>query len=326
MRALGAVLAVVLGLTLVAVPRAAEAQERPAARVGMLSLASPESMRDLLGAFRQGMRELGYEEGQNLTIEVRYAAGRAERLPALAAELLDLKVSVIVAGSSQAVSAARRATTVVPIVAAGGDLLGLGAIKSLAHPGGNVTGLSNLATDFIPKLPELLLDAVPNLSRVAVLWNPSNTNPTVLKNLQAATRQVSGNALLMEARTPSELESAFARMIEQRAEAVIVSPDGFFLQQAKQIAALTTKYRLACMSPYREITENGGLMSYGRNVAGSFRRAATYVDKILKGARPGDLAVEQPRTLELIVNLKAAKVLGVTLPPAALARADELIQ
>jgi putative ABC transport system substrate-binding protein len=292
----------------------------------MLSLASPESMRDLMGAFRQGMRELGYEEGQNLTIDVRYAAGRAELLPALAAELVDLKVSVIVAGSSQAVSAARRATTVVPIVAAGGDLLGLGAVKSLARPGGNVTGLSNLTTDFIPKLPELLLAAVPKLSRVAVLWNPSHTNPTVLKNLQTATRQVSGNAFLMEARTPSEIETAFARTIEQRVEAVIVSPDGFFLQQANQIAALTAKHRLPCISPYREITENGGLMSYGRNVAKSFRRAATYVDKILKGARPQDLAVEQPTTLELIVNLKTAKALGLTLPPAALARADELIQ
>jgi putative ABC transport system substrate-binding protein len=320
------VLTVVLGLTLVAVPRAGEAQEPGAARVGMLSLASPESMRDLMGAFRQGMRELGYEEGQNLTIDVRYAAGRAELLPALAAELVDLKVSVIVAGSSQAVSAARRATTVVPIVAAGGDLLGLGAVKSLARPGGNVTGLSNLTTDFIPKLPELLLAAVPKLSRVAVLWNPSHTNPTVLKNLQAATRQVSGNAFLMEARTPSEIETAFTRTIEQRVEAVIVSPDGFFLQQANQIAALTAKHRLPCISPYREITENGGLMSYGRNVAKSFRRAATYVDKILKGARPQDLAVEQPTTLELIVNLKTARALGLTLPPAALARADELIQ
>jgi putative ABC transport system substrate-binding protein len=320
------VLTVVLGLTLVAVPRAGEAQEPSAARVGMLSLASPESMRDLVGAFRQGMHELGYEEGQNVTIDVRYAAGRAELLPALAAELVNLKVSVIVAGSSQAVSAARRATTVVPIVAAGGDLLGLGAVKSLARPGGNVTGLSNLTTDFIPKLPELLLAAVPKLSRVAVLWNPSHTNPTVLKNLQAATRQVSGNAFLMEARTPSEIETAFARTIEQRVEAVIVSPDGFFLQQANQIAALTAKHRLPCISPYREITENGGLMSYGRNVAKSFRRAATYVDKILKGARPQDLAVEQPTTLELIVNLKTAKALGLTLPPAALARADELIQ
>jgi putative ABC transport system substrate-binding protein len=320
------VLTVVLGLTLVAVPRAGEAQEPSAARVGMLSLASPESMRDLVGAFRQGMHELGYEEGQNVTIDVRYAAGRAELLPALAAELVDLKVSVIVAGSSQAVSAARRATTVVPIVAAGGDLLGLGAVKSLARPGGNVTGLSNLTTDFIPKLPELLLAAVPKLSRVAVLWNPSHTNPTVLKNLQAATRQVSGNAFLMEARTPSEIETAFTRTIEQRVEAVIVSPDGFFLQQANQIAALTAKHRLPCISPYREITENGGLMSYGRNVAKSFRRAATYVDKILKGARPQDLAVEQPTTLELIVNLKTARALGLTLPPAALARADELIQ
>jgi putative ABC transport system substrate-binding protein len=311
---------------LLAAPLAAAAQEPTAAHIGMLSLASPESMRPLLGAFRQGMRELGYNEGRNLTIEVRYAAGRAERLPALAAELVGLRVAVIVAGSSQAVSAVQRATTVVPIVAAGGDLLGIGAVRSLARPGGNITGLSNLTTDFIPKLPELLLAAVPKLSRVAVLWNPSHTNPTVLSKLQVATRQVSGSALLMEAQTPADIESMFARTGEQHVEAVIVSPDGFFLQQANQIGGLTTKYRLPCMSPYREITESGGLMSYGRNVAKSFRRAATYVDKILKGAKPADLPIEQPTTLELIVNLKTAKVLGLTIPPAVLARADEVIQ
>ncbi len=309
-----------------AAPLATDAQEPTAAHIGMLSLASPESMSPLLGAFRQGMRELGYDEGQNLTIEVRYAAGRAERLPALAAELVSRKVAVIVAGSSQAVSAAQRTTTVIPIVAAGGDLLGIGAVKSLARPGGHITGLSNLTTDFIPKLPELLLTAVPKLSRVAVLWNPSHTNPTVLKKLQMATRQVSGNSFLMEAQTPSDIENMFAGTREQHIEAVIVSPDGFFLQQANQIAGLTTKYRLPCISPYREITENGGLMSYGRNVAKSFQRAATYVDKILKGARPGDLAIEQPTTLELIVNLRIAKALGLTIPPAVLARTDETIQ
>jgi putative ABC transport system substrate-binding protein len=323
---LGAVLTVMLSLSLLAAPLAAEAQEPRAAHIGLLSLASPESMRPLLGAFREGMRELGYDEGQNLTIEVRYAAGRAEQLPALAAELVGLKVAVIVAGSSQAVSAAKAATTVVPIVAAGGDLLGIGAVKSLARPGGNITGLSNLTTDYIPKLPELLLTAVPKLSRVGILWNPSHTNPTVLNKLQIATRQVGSNVFLMEAQTPSDIESVFARTVGQHVEAVIVSPDGFFLQQANQIAGLTTKYRLPCISPYREITESGGLMSYGRNVAKSFRRAATYVDKILKGAKPADLAIEQPTMLELILNLKTAKALGLTIPPSALARADEIIQ
>jgi putative ABC transport system substrate-binding protein len=323
---LGAVLTILLSLFLLVAPLAAEAQEPTTAHVGMLSLASPESMRPLLGAFREGMRELGYNEGQNLTIEVRYAAGRAERLPALAAELVGLKVAVIVVGSSQAVTAAQRATTVIPIVAAGGDLLGIGAVKSLAQPGGNITGLSNLTTDFVPKLPELLLAAVPKLSRVAILWNPSHTNPTVLSKLQIATRQVGGSAFLMQAQTPSDIESVFARTSEQRIEAVIVSPDGFFLQQANQIAGLTTKYRLPCISPYREITETGGLMSYGRNVAKSFRRAATYVDRILKGAKPADLAIEQPTTLELIVNLRTAKALGLTIPPVVLARADEIVQ
>jgi putative tryptophan/tyrosine transport system substrate-binding protein len=321
-----ATLIVILHLSLLVAPLAAEAQGFTAARIGMLSLASPESMRPLLGAFREGMRELGYAEGQNLTIEVRYAAGRAERLPALAAELVGLNVAVIVAGSSQAVSAAQRTTTVVPIVAAGGDLLGIGAVKSLARPGGNITGLSNLTTDFIPKLPELLLTAVPKLSRVAVLWNPSHTNPTVLSKLQAATQQVGSNAIVMEARTPLEIDSVFAHAAGQHVEAVIVPPDGFYLQQANQIGGLTTKHRLPCISPYREITESGGLMSYGRNVAKSFRRAATYVDKILKGARPGELAIEQPTTLELIVNLKTAKALGLSLSPAVLARADEVVQ
>jgi putative ABC transport system substrate-binding protein len=322
----GAVISVVLGLSVLAAPLAAESQEPRTARVGMLSLSSPESMRPLLGAFREGLRELGYSEGQNLTIEARYAAGRAERLPALAAELVGLKVAVIVAGSSQAVSAARTATTVVPIVAAGGDLLGIGAVQSLARPGGNITGLSNLTTDFIPKLPELLLTALPKLSRVGILWNPSHTNPSVLSKLQIATAQVGSSAVLMEARTPSDIESAFARAAGQHVEAVIVSPDGFFLQQARQIAGLTTRYRLPCISPYREITEPGGLMSYGRNVAKSFKRAAIYVDRILKGAKPADLPVEQPATLELIVNLKTARALGLTISPAVLARADELIQ
>jgi putative ABC transport system substrate-binding protein len=315
-----------LGLTvaLLAAPLVTEAQ-KPVAHIGMLSLASPESMRPLVGAFREGMRELGYTEGQNLILEVRYAAGGAERLPSLAAELVGLNVAVLVAGSSQAVEAAKGATTSIPIVAAGGDLLALGAIKSLARPGGNITGLSNLTIDYIPKLPELLLAAAPQLSRVAVLWNPSQPNRTLLHKLQMATRQIGGGAFLMEARTPSELESVFADTLTQRIDAVIVAPDGFFLQQASQIGHLATKYRLPCISPYREITANGGLMSYGRNVAKGFRRAATYVDKILKGANPADLPVEQPTILEVVINLKTAKALGLTITPAALARADEVI-
>jgi putative ABC transport system substrate-binding protein len=315
-----------LSLALLGTPMAAEAQGSTAARIGMLSLASPESMRPLLGAFRDGMRELGYAEGQNVTIEVRYAAGSAEKLPALAAELVSLNVAVIVAGSSQAVSAARKATTVIPIVAAGGDLLGIGAVKSLARPDGNITGLSNLTTDFIPKLPELLLAAVPRLSRVAILWNPSHTNPAVLSRLQVATRQVGSSPVVMEAKTSSDIEGVFARSAGQQIEAVIVPPDGFFLQQAVQIGGLTTKYRLPGISPYREITEHGGLMSYGRNVAKSFRRAATYVDRILKGSKPADLPIEQPTTLELIVNLKTARALGLSIAPDVLARADEVVR
>ena len=320
----GTLIGSILGLAILASPLAA--QESKPARIGMLSLASPDSMQPLLGAFIEGMRELGYRESQNVTLEVRYAAGRAERLPELAAELVRLRVAVIVAGSSQAVTAAQRATTVVPIVAAGGDLLGIGAVKSLARPGGNVTGLSNLTADFSPKLPELLVAAAPKLSRVAILWNPSQPNPTVLKQLETATRQAGGDAVLMELRTPADIAGAFASMARRRVEAVIVSPDGFFLQQASQIGALTIAYRLPCISPYREITERGGLMSYGRNVAKSFRRAATYVDKILRGAKPADLAIEQPTTLELIVNLKTAKAFGLTIAPSVLARADEVIQ
>jgi putative ABC transport system substrate-binding protein len=315
-----------LGATLLLAPLGSRAQQRAPAHVGVLSLASPESMRSLLSAFRQGMRELGYSEGDNLVLEVRYARGRAERLPALAEELVGLEVAVIVAGSSQAVLAAKKATTAIPIVAAGGDLLAIGAVKSLGRPGGNVTGLSNLSADFIPKLPEFLLSAAPRLSRVAILWNPSNSNVTVLRKLQVAIRQVGGNAVVMEAQSPAGIESAFARSVEDHVEAVVVSPDGFLLQQASQIAELATKHRLPCMSPYREITESGGLMSYGRNVAGSFRRAATYADKILRGAKPGDLPIEQPRTLELVLNLKAAKSLGLRIPPSLLERADEVIQ
>jgi putative ABC transport system substrate-binding protein len=320
-------LAVTLGLAvaLLAAPLVTEAQ-KPVAHIGMLSLSSPDSMIPLVGAFREGMRELGYAEGENLILEVRYAAGGAERLPALAAELVKLNVAVIVAGSSQAVRAAQGATTTIPIVAAGGDLLALGAIKSLARPGGNVTGLSNLTIDYVPKLPELLLAAVPQVSRVAVLWNPSQPNRTVLQKLQAATRQVGGAAFLMEARTAGELESAFAGTVKQHIEAVVVAPDGFFLQQAGQIGRLAIRYRLPCISPYRDITAAGGLMSYGRDVARGFRRAASYVDRILKGANPADLPVEQPTILEVVINLKSATTLGLTVAPGVLARADEVIQ
>jgi len=221
---------------------------------------------------------------------------------------------------------AQRATTTIPIVAAGGDLLGIGVVKSLARPEGNMTGITNLNTDLSPKLLELLLTAVPKHSRLAVLWNPSNSNRASLTNLQTAAKRMSESLILVEAQSPSEIENAFAQMGREHAGAVIVLGDAFFLQQRRQISEQATKYRLPCISTLQEFAEAGVLMTYGRNVANSFRYAATYVDKILKGAKPGELPIEQPTQVELVVNLKTAKALGLTIPNSLLIRADRIIE
>src|ERR1700682_530459 len=279
-------------------------------------------------AFLRGMRELGYVEGTNLVIEWRFADGKLERLPALAAELVQLKVDVIVAVASPAIGAAQKETTTIPIVMAiTGDPVGSGFVKTLARPGGNITGLSNMGGDTGAKLLELLLTVVPKASRVAVLLTPTSTTyRTILENVQAAAQKVGVKTLVAEASSSQEIDNAFSMMVREKADAVIVGSSSFFNQQRRQIAELALGYRIPSMFALRTNVEAGGLISYGQNIADDFRRSATYVDKIFKGANPGEMPVEQPTRFQLVVNLKTAKALGVTIPQTILLRADEVIE
>ena len=295
-------------------------------RVGFLSLSAASLTSPYSNAFLKGMRELGYVEGKNLVIEWRFADGKLERLPGLAAELVRLKVDVMVAGGSPAIGAAQKATTTIPIVMTpAGDPVGSGFVKSLARPGGNITGLSVMSGDTGAKLLELLRSVVPKLSRVAVL-TPSTTYSPISKGVQDGAQKAGVKTLVVEASTPQDIENAFAMMVREKADAVIVGSPTTFAQQHRQIAELALKYRLPSMFQDRVYVEAGGLMSYGTKFTDVYLRAASYVDKILKGAKPGDRPVEQPVSFELVVNLKTAKAIGLTIPQTILLRADEVIQ
>jgi putative ABC transport system substrate-binding protein len=268
-------------------------------------------------------------DGQNIAIEYRFAEGRLERLPELAVELVRLKVDVILATSSPPALAAKNATRTIPIVmATSADPVGLGLVASLAWPGGNVTGLSfSVGLDVAGKELELLKETVPNVRRVAVLSNSGNPgNALALENVKTRARSLGVQLQILEARGPNELESAFKAMARERAEAFLVIPDSVFGFHRDRIQELAAKNRLPAMYGLREHTEAGGLMSYAVDLRDSLRRSATYVDKILKGAKPADLPIEQPTKYELIINLKTAKALGLTIPPSVLARADEVIE
>ncbi len=329
MRHSTAELIVTLALSLLAAPIAAEAQA-PAKvpRIGFLGAVWPTDDTDRLEAFRQGLRELGYVEGQNIVIEYRFGEGRPERLPALAAELVRLKVDVIVTGGPSAHEAAKQATSTIPIVVAvTGDPVAAGLVASVARPGGNITGLASMAPELVGKQLELLKEVAPKVSRVAVLRNPSNQgHPFVLRQAEGAARALGVQLHILQARTPPEIEAAFAAMSRQRAGGVLVLRDGLFIAQRTQIAALAAKNRLPAMYGLREEAEAGGLMAYGASVPHMYRRAATYVDKILKGAKPADLPVEQPTRFELVINMKTAKALGIKFPQSILIRADQVIQ
>jgi putative ABC transport system substrate-binding protein len=314
-----------------AVPLVCHAQQQGKIwRVGYLTQRRrPESIdADFTGAFPRGMRELGYVEGKNLVIDWRFADGEADRLPELAAELVRLKLDVIVSGSSAAIGALQKATTTIPIVmATSADPIGSGFVKSLARPGGNITGLSNMSSAMGAKQLDLLLGMAPKLSRVAVLVNPTNpSRGAFLKDIQAATQGSSVKVLPVEARTAREIENSFPVMTQAKAEAVIVATDPLFVQEYRKIAELAAKNRFPSSSFSREYVEAGGLMSYGPNLSEQFRRAATYVDKIFKGAKPDDLPVEQITTFELFINGKTAKALGLTIPQTLLLRADRVIE
>jgi putative ABC transport system substrate-binding protein len=324
-------LLIALGAGLLAAPLTSFAQQQGKVwRIGILSPRSrPDSLdSDEYGAFPRGMRGLGYVEGKNLMIEWRFADGKYERLPGLAAELVQLKVDIIVTNGTPATSAAQNATATVPIVMGGvGDPVGSGFIKSLAHPGGNITGVSTVASDLSPKHLEMLLEIVPKLSRVAMLMNPDNTShATRLKSVKAAAQRIGVTVLPVEARSPQEIETAFSKMTKETVGAVIVAADPFFNKQLRQITELAVKHRLPSISSNPLYVDAGGLMSYGQNRADIFRRAATYVDKILKAAKPADLPVEQPTNFELVINLKTAKALGIKIPNSVLLRADRVIE
>ena len=325
MRRIGFV--VILAVTLLA-PLAARAQQM--ARIGYLVLNLDVNPRNR-DAFRQGLRDLGYVEGRNLVIEYRDAGGKPERLAASAAELVALNVDVIVSPGTLASLAAKRATATIPIVVPTiGDPVADGLVKSLAQPGGNVTGLSNLTNDLIGKCMQLLKEAVPGATRVAVLTHPGSATAKTDKDFatraQAAGRSLGFVVQLIVAGRPVDLDRAFAEMSRWRATALVVMPYATLLQERARIVALAAKQRLPAVYAYRENVVAGGLMSYGADLADQFRRSAAYVDRILKGAKPADLPVEQPTKFELIINLKTAKALGLTIPQSILVRADEVIR
>jgi len=274
------------------------------------------------------MGELGYIEGRNLIIEWRFADGEYERLPGMAADLVQMKVDALLGLGPPGATAAQKATTTIPIVIVVSiDPVAAGLVKSLGQPGGNITGLSNLGGDLSSKHLEMLVTMVPKLARVGLRTNPANSaHATVLKNVQAAAQTVGIKVLPAKAQTPQEIESAFSTMARDYAGAVIVALDPLFIQQELQIAVQATKHRLPSIFANREYAEVGGLMSYGQNQVDIYQRAAGYVDRILKGAKPRDLPVEQPTRLELVINRKTAKALGLIVPQAVLLRADEVIQ
>ncbi len=299
-------------------------------RIGFLA-GNLSAGQHLAAAFRQGLHDLGYDEGRNIVIEYRDAKGETDRLPALAAELAALKVDVIVAAGTQHVLAAKQATTTIPIVFADvADPVARGFVTSLARPGGNITGLSNLNTDLVGKRLELLKQAVPGVKRVAFLWQPGylpeRAEKDVLQRAEVAAQALGVRLQFFEARRQEDFDRAFAEMTRARVDAVIVWGGVLFIFERRRIAELAARNRLPASYPMSEFVDAGGLISYAPNVADNFRRAAGYVVKILKGAKPADLPVEQSSKLELVINLKTAKALGLTIPPSLLQRADRIVE
>ena len=322
--AIGAI--VTLILSLLAVPRAAAAP--PAGKVWRIGWLDAGSSQGIDEAFRQGLRDLGYVEGQNLTIEFRYAEGHLERLPELAAELVRLPVDILVTAGENAVRVAQQATHTIPIVlAAGQDPVGLGLVASLARPGGNLTGLSLMSAGLEGKRLELLKEAVPTAARVGVLLNPASiTAVQQWRETERAAQALGVQLHALEVRQADELERAFATATSVGAGALIVWRSFLSDTHRTRVLQLAAQRRLPVMSDLRAFVEDGGLMSYGPSLPDLFRRAATYVDKILQGAAPGDLPIERPTKFELVLNRKTAQALGITFPPTLLLLADEVIQ
>jgi putative ABC transport system substrate-binding protein len=326
---------VTLILSLFVAPLTVAAAQPPekVPRVGYLSPGSPADpgRQRRFEAFRHSLRELGYVEGQNIALEARWAEGQDDRFPDLAAELVRLAPVVIVATGTPAALAAQHATTTIPIVVtAMGDPVRDGLVTSLARPGGNITGTTFLRPELVAKRLELLKEALPRVARVAALWHPDayaeRTTRDMVQEAKAAARMLGVHLHLVEVHAPDEFDRAFATLTKERAEALIVLPSPMLFTERRRLVERAARHRLPAMYQGREFVELGGLIAYGASITELWRRAATYVDKILKGAKPGDLPVEQPVKFELVINLKTAQALGITLPPSLLLLADEVIQ
>jgi putative tryptophan/tyrosine transport system substrate-binding protein len=308
----------------------AEAQQpKKVWRIGFLSSMSPGAYAHLYAAFQQGLGDLGYIDGQNVMIKARWAEGNTERLPELAAELVGQKVDLIVStGGTLTALAAKAATTNTPVVfTAGGDLIRVGLISSLARPGGNLTGLNLLTTELGIKRLELLKETFPKIRRVGILGNPANPNHTIQVNeTQAAAKQLGLQVQVLEARNLNEVEAVFSKLYEKNVSALLMLPDAMLNAHRERSAELATKSRVPAIFEFKEFVEAGGLMSYGTNIVAVYRRVAVYIDKIVKGAKPLELPVEQPTNFEFVINLKAAKQMGLTIPPNVLSRADKVIR
>ena len=323
------VLVVALCATLFALCLSAGAQQsNKIPRIGFLSALFPTTNPARIEAFRQGLRDVGYVEGKNIIIEYRYAERKFDRLPALATELVRLKVDVIVTSASQETRAAKEATNTIPIVMTNvGDPVETGFVASLARPGDNITGLSTLSRELSGKRLELLKEIIPKLTRVAVLGNSTSPgNADTLKELEVAAQALKLQLQYLDVLSVNDIETAFRAAGKERADAVIVLSGSILTSQRRQIIDLAVKSRLPASYARPEFVESGGLMTYGVSLIDNFRRAASYVDKILNGAKPADLPVEQPTKFELVINLKAAKQIGLTIPPDVLARADRVIR
>ena len=325
-----AALTVVLALTLLAAPLAAEGQQQgKVVRIGLLDYGtSNPSSTARWNALRGRLRELGYVEGQNVVFEPRWGNGQAARLPSLAAELIDIRVDILVTATSEAALAAKQATSSVPIVTATtGDPVKLGLVASLARPGGNVTGVISLNSDLAGKRLELLKQLIPRASRIAILRVPENRSSVLsVRDTEHASRSLGVAVQIVDARDPRDFDAAFLTMKRARADAVILGVNTPFIAERRRLAKLAVLHRLPMMTPAKEYAEAGGLLSYGTNYLDQFRRAATYVDKIIKGAKPADLPVEQPTTFELVINMKTAKALALAIPPSLLLSADQVIE
>jgi putative tryptophan/tyrosine transport system substrate-binding protein len=318
-----------LGGAAAAWPLAARAQQPVVPVIGFLSAASPDGYTDRVRAFRQGLRDAGYGEGDNVAIEYRWAEGQYDRLPALAAELVRRQVAVIVAAPTVSALVAKSATATIPIVfTVGDDPVKLGLVSSLARPGGNLTGVNFFGAEVVSKRLELLRELIPGVGRLAVLVNPSNatTSETTVRDVGAAARGMGVQVQVFNASTSREIDAAFANLVRERSDAVFVSGDAFFTSRRVQLATLATRYVIPSSFSQREVTEVGGLMSYAANIRDTFRQVGVYVGRILKGAKPADLPVVQSTKFELVINNQTARMLGLTVPDKLLVAADEVIE